>query len=210
MESGVHGSCDHDDCGGSFAQTVKTKMAGKIVLTRSMVDLRMAMRKLWYAVYTRNYAISALAGLDDAGNVAERLLKNQGDIGNAIKPFYGNDAGDTLAGLLREHIRIAADIVKAANSGNNDGVTAGERKWHMNADEIAAFLSGANPNWPKAVLGDMLYKHLDYTNAEVVSRLKKDWIADSDAYRKGHEHILMLADMLTDGIVKQFPDKFME
>ena len=186
------------------------KMGSKMLLTKSAVDLRMAMRKLWedHITYTRNYIISALADLEDAAKVAERLLKNQDDIGDAIKPIYGNDAGKKLAVLLRDHILIAADIVKAAKSGDNNGVTAGQKKWHENADEIAAFLSGANPNWPQKVLVDMLYKHLDYTTTEVVSRLKKDWAADIEAYDKGHEHMLMFADALTDGIVKQFPEKF--
>lgn len=85
---------------------------------------------------------------------------------------------------------------------------AGQKKWHENADDIAAFLSGANPNWKKEDLTDMLYKHLDLTTAEVVSRLKKDWAADIDAYDKGHVHMLMFADVLTKGIARQFPKKF--
>ncbi len=190
--------------------STQSKMGGRMLLTKSAVDLRMAMRKLWedHITYTRNYIISALADLEDAGKVAERLLKNQDDIGDSIKPIYGNDAGKKLAALLRDHILIAAEIVKAAKSGDNNGVTAGQKKWHENADEIAVFLSGANPNWPKKVLVDMLYKHLDYTTTEVVSRLKKDWAADIEAYDKGHEHMLMFADALTDGVVKQFPEKF--
>ncbi len=172
--------------------------------------LQLAMRKLWeeHIVFTRNYIISGLAGLEDAGKVAERLLRNQDDIGNAVKTYYGDEAGKKLSALLRDHILIAADIVTAAKAGNNDAVTKGEKKWHENADEIASFLSGANPNWPKATLTDMLYKHLDFTTAEVVSRGKKDWVADIEAYDKGHDHMLMFADALTDGIVKQFPKKF--
>jgi hypothetical protein len=54
----------------------------------------------------------------------------------------------------------------------------------------------------------MLYKHLATTTNEVVSRLKKDWPADIAAYDEGHAHMMMFADMLTDGIVKQFPSKF--
>ena len=184
--------------------------AGEMSHTPSAVALRTAMRQLWeeHIVYTRNFIISALADLGDTDKVAERLLRNQDDIGNAIKPFYGDEAGKKLAALLRDHILIAADIVKAAKTGNNDGVASGEKRWHANGDEIAAFLSGANPNWPKAALTDMLYKHLDFTTAEVVSRLKKDWSADIEAYDKGHAHMLMFADDLTSGIVKQFPKKF--
>ena len=122
-------------------------------------------------------------------------------------PSVGN-AGKKLSALLRDHILIAADIVSAAKAGNSDAVSKGEKKWHENADEIATFLSGANPAWPKPVLTDMLYKHLDFTTTEVVSRLKKDWAADIQAYDQGHDHMMMFADSLTDGIVKQFPAKF--
>jgi len=194
----------------SYAQPMKSKMPTKMVLTKSSVDLKMTMRKLWedHITWTRNYIISALSDLKDAGKVAERLLRNQDDIGDTIKPIYGNEAGKKLAALLRDHILIATEVVKAAKMGNNEELTKANKKWYSNADDIAAFLSGANPNWPKQVLTDMLYKHLEYTTGEVVSRLKEDWQADIDFYDKGHVHMLMFADALTDGIVKQFPNKF--
>ncbi len=183
---------------------------GDAATTKAAVELRVAMRQLWddHMVYTRNFIISSLAGLDDAGKVAERLLRNQDDIGNAIKPVYGEEAGKKLTALLREHILIAADIVTAAKTGNNDGVTKGQERWRGNADEIAVFLSGANPNWKLDEMKNMLYKHLATTTNEVVSRLKKDWIGDIEAYDEGHAHMMMFADMLTSGIVKQFPEKF--
>jgi len=188
----------------------KGKIEGKMHLTASAVDLRLGMRKLWedHITYTRNYIISALADLEDTGKVAERLLKNQDDIGDAIKPVYGDEAGKKLTSLLRDHIMVATEVVKAAKTGNNEELTKANKKWYANADEIAVFLSGANPHWTKQALTDMLYKHLEYTTAEVVSRLKKDWAADIEAYDKGHMHMLMFADTLTDGIVKQFPAKF--
>jgi hypothetical protein len=191
--------------------SAREKMKGDaVVYTQSVVDLRNAMRQLWeeHIVYTRNFIISALAGLEDTDKIAERLLRNQDDIGNAIKPIYGEEAGKKLSALLRDHILIAADIVKAAKTGDSDGVTKGEKRWTENADEIAVFLSGANPNWPVQTLKNMLYVHLALTTTEVVSRLKKDWPADIEAYDKGHAHMLMFADVLTSGIVKQFPKKF--
>ncbi len=179
-------------------------------VSKSAVELRLAMRQLWtdHVVYTRDFITSSLAGLDDASKVAERLLKNQDDIGNAIKPIYGEAAGKKLAALLREHILIAADIVGAAKAGNNDGVAKGQEKWRANADEIAIFLSKANPNWKLDDMKNMLYKHLATTTNEVLSRLRKDWVSDIGAYDEGYAHMMMFADMLTDGIVKQFPDKF--
>lgn len=183
---------------------------GPVGTPQAVVNLNNSMRQLWedHIAYTRNFIISGLAGLEDTGKVAERLLRNQEDIGNALKPIYGEEAGVKLTTLLKDHILIAADIVKAAKAGDGDGVGKGQKRWYANADDIAAFLSGANPNWPKAMLTDMLYKHLEFTTTEVVSRLKKDWGADIEAYDKGHEHMLMFADVLTNGIVKQFPKKF--
>ncbi len=193
-------------------------VAGKVASTATVTaktsakeqSLRLAMRTLWedHITYTRNFIISALAGLDDTPKVTERLLRNQDDIGNAIKPYYGEKAGKELTRLLREHILIAADIVKAAKAGDSKAVDAGQKRWHANAVELATLLSGANRNWSKAALTEMLDKHLEFTTTEVVSRIKKDWAADIEAYDKGHKHMLMFADTLTDGIVKQFSSKF--
>jgi hypothetical protein len=173
-------------------------------------ELRGAMHKLWedHITYTRNFIISALGKLPDQKAVTNRLLQNQDDIGNAIKPYYGDEAGTKLTALLRDHILIAADVVKAAKSGNKKNLAKQQARWTANGKDLAAFLSGANPNWSKADLETMLQKHLDLTTGEVVGRLTKDWDKDIQSYDEGHAHMLMFADMLTDGIVKQFPDKF--
>ncbi|HEY8126117.1 MAG TPA: acetylglutamate kinase [Methylocystis sp.] len=173
------------------------------------IELKMAMRKLWedHITYTRNYIISALADLPDRDSVAKRLLQNQDDIGNAIKPFYGEQAGQKLAALLRDHIVIATEVVDAAKS-NNKQLDAAQKKWSANGKDIAAFLSSANPNWPKQTLENMLETHLVLTTGEVVGRLNKDWAADIKSYDEGHLHMLMFADALTDGITRQFAAKF--
>jgi len=186
------------------------KTPAAMTCSQAREDLKTAMRKLWedHITYTRNYIISALANLGDAEAVAARLFKNQDDIGDAIKPYYGEDAGKKLSTLLRNHITIAAEVVKAAKKNDKKALDAAQKKWSDNGVEIAVFLSSANPNWSKDALTKALQTHLDLTTGEVVSRLKKDWKGDIDSYDKGHEHMLMVADILTDGIAKQFPDKF--
>ena len=163
---------------------------------------------LWeeHITWTRMYIVSAVADSPDTGKAAERLLRNQEDIGNAVKPFYGNEAGDKLTALLKEHILTAAEIIKEAKAGNS--TAAAEKKWFSNADEIAAFLSKANPNWPEKALKDMLYSHLTLTKEEAVARLTKDYNADIAAFDKVHKQALEMADALSVGIVKQFPEKF--
>jgi hypothetical protein len=173
-------------------------------------DLRSDMRKLWedHVVWTRLFIISALADLPDKQATTDRLLKNQVDIGNAIKPFYGDAAGNKLSALLKDHILIAADIVTDAKGNQTAKLEADKKRWVANADEIAMFLSNANPkNWPAADMKSMMREHLDVTTTELMARLNKNWAADVAAYEKVHEQILHMADMLTDGIAKQFPEK---
>jgi len=170
-----------------------------------------AMRKLWedHVTWTRLYIISAAAGLPDTEATAQRLLANQVDIGNAVAEFYGREAGDKLTALLKDHILIAADIVTAAKAGDNAKVTSANERWRGNADEIARFLHGANPkHWPLAALQSSMNMHLDQTLEEATHRLKGDYAADIRDYEHIVVHILAMADMLSDGIIAQFPAKF--
>jgi hypothetical protein len=185
-------------------------LAHVAVETDARVKLMMDMRKLWedHITWTRVYIIDALAGLPDTDAASQRLLRNQEDIGAAIKPYYGDAAGTKLTGLLKDHIMIATEVVKAAKAGDNAQVATQQKRWSANADDIAAFLSGANPNWQRDAVRDMLQKHLDFTTQETVARLKKDWPADIRAYDENHNHMLMFSDMLSDGIVRQFSQRF--
>lgn len=136
------------------------------------------------------------------------MLQNQTDIGNAIKPFYGAAAGEKLTALLKDHILIAVDIIDAAKKGETARKDDAAKRWNANADDIAIFLSGANPkNWPAAEMKKMMREHLETTTTELVAHLQKDWAADVAAYDKVHDVILHMADMLAAGIASQFPDK---
>ena len=170
-----------------------------------------AVRKLWedHVTWTRLYIVSAVAGLPDTTAAAERLLRNQDDIGDAVKPFYGTEAGDKLTALLRDHILTAAELLTAAKSGDDAAVAKAKTVWYANGDEIAAFLSSANPkNWPLDALEHHMRTHLDLTLEEAVARLQGEWAADIAAYDKVHDAILEMADALSSGIVAQFPQRF--
>lgn len=170
-----------------------------------------AMRRLWedHIIWTRVFIISAAADLPDKAAATDRLLQNQTDIGNAIKPYYGDAAGDKLTTLLKEHITTAAEIVTAAKAGDKAKQDDATKRWIANADQIADFLSNANPkNWPQEEMRKMMRDHLNLTTEEVVARLQKNWAADIAAFDKVDEQILHMADMLTAGIVKQHSEKF--
>ncbi len=169
------------------------------------------MRKLWedHITWTRLYIVSALADLPDKDVTANRLLQNQADIGNAIKPFYGDAAGEKLTKLLKDHILIAADLIAGVQAADTARSNRASAKWNENADAIAQFLSGANPTyWPASEMKSMMHEHLAATTEEVVSRLKKDWQGDMRAYDTVHNQILGMADMLSSGMISQFPESF--
>lgn len=197
-----------------FAACASTPMVGggmtSVTQSPSSAQLHDAMRKLWsdHVVWTRLYIIAAAAGDASAQTASARLLKNQEDIGNAIVPYYGAAAGAKLTDLLKQHILIAVDLVTAAKVGDNTKVADADRRWHANANDLATFLSGANPNWPKATVLSMLNQHLALTTQEATARLQGRWNDDASTFDSIFTQILGMADALSDGIVKQFPSRF--
>lgn len=179
-------------------------------MTKAICDLKMAERRLWidHVSWTRSFIISDIASLKDKEDVLNRLLKNQDDIGNSIKPYYGEEVVNKLSALLREHIELAGKVLDAAKAKNNDDLEKYNKLWYENADEIADFLSKANPNYKNKELKDMLHTHLQLITDQVAARLIDNWKADIEAYDKGEDHMIKFADILSDGIIKQFPEKF--
>ncbi len=185
--------------------------AGAATMTTKEFALHNGMRVLWedHVTWTRLAVISLVAGTPDTEATVARLLKNQTDIGNAIKPYYGAAAGNALTKLLRQHILIAADLIAAAKTGDQAKVAAEQARWQANADDIATFLSKANPRqWKRSDVRAMLNEHLRLTTDEVVDRLQGKWAADVAAYDRIHHHALGMADTLSAGLVAQFPARF--
>jgi hypothetical protein len=173
-----------------------------------------AMRKLWedHIIWTRQYIVSAATetgDLPDIGPTRDRLLANQADIGNALKPFYGNAAGNRVTALLRDHILTAAELIAAAKAHDQDAVEAASAAWYRNADDIATALNSLNPkHWPLDEMKAHMKDHLDLTLGEAVARLQGRYADDIAAYDRVHAQILAMADVLSRGIIAQFPAQF--
>jgi hypothetical protein len=193
---------------GTLAQSAAT--ASPAVSPKG-IALRTSMDKLWedHITWTRMVIVDFAAGLPDLPNAEARLLRNQVDIGNAIKPYYGPAAGNKLTSLLRAHILEAVPVLQAAKAGDKTKLTAALNAWYANANQIAAFLSKANPhNWPLPMMRAMMKRHLALTTKEAVARLQGNWAADIAAYDQVHAEILQMSAMLSDGIVRQFSARF--
>ena len=283
------------------------------------------MRELWsdHIAYTRSFIVSASAGLPDTAEVLQRLLRNQDELGDAIKPYYGDAAGGQLASLLRSHIQLAGKTLMAAKGNNtamqsgmtmrdssstyvssrmgsdtaanrtdttklrtgsqypanptatgranadtskagratagrmtdttkaklpNPNTTTGVRtdsttqggqytsgqyaqgqasapqgqtqvdstalnqaiaELRANGDSIAVLLSSANPRgFAKETLSGAIQMHLNLLLQEATAQLKKDWSGSISAYDESERQAMQMADMLSDGIMKQFPSRF--
>ena len=179
--------------------------------TTKAFALRTDMRKLWedHITWTRLAIISLTTGSPDTQATVGRLLQNQTDIGNAVKPFYGKAAGNELTRQLKQHILIAADVVAAAKAGDQAKLGDAQARWTANGDTIAGVLASVNPKfWKLAAMKAELRMHLKLTTDEAVARLQGKWAADVAAYERIHAHALHLSDLLADGLVRQFPQRF--
>jgi hypothetical protein len=180
-------------------------------LSPKAAALTQAMDKLWeeHVAWTRMAIVSFAGGLPDLKATEARLLRNQVDIGNAIKPYYGAAAGAKLTSLLKTHILEAVTVLVAAKAGDKAHLSSALKAWYVNAHQIAAFLTHANPtSWPLSATRSMMNDHLKLTTQEAVDELTGHYAASAADYDKIENEILMMSHALASGLIAQFPAKF--
>lgn len=179
-------------------------------ISQAAVELMRDNRSLWeeHVAWTRMAIISLTFQLPDVDFVIARLLQNADDMGEMIRPLYGDVAADTYAELIKEHLTIAADLVKAALAGDEQAAMIAEKLWYANSDEIAVFLNRVNPYLPEEKVRDMFYEHLDLTKQEAVFMINMDYQKDIEIYDEIEKQAREMADMISDAMVKLYPELF--
>ncbi len=193
-----------------FTPETATAQNQKLYPVVSAITFKTNMRKLWeeHIFWTRNVIFCLVDDLPGNVQAVKRQLQNQIDLGNAIKPYYGDAAGDRLTELLYTHINTTTEIIKAAKMRDTAVINDVNKKWFANADEIVKFLHKLNPDWTTGDLKSMLNEQMKLTADEAGERLKKNYDADVIAFDKVHEGVLKMSDTLSDGIIIQYPNKF--
>ena len=179
--------------------------------TPKQVAFHDSMRALWedHGAWTHMVIVSFVGNLPNLPATEEVLLQNQVDIGNAVKPYYGKAAGNQLTKLLKEHILGAVDVLVAAKSGDQNKLAQAEAAWFVNGRQIADFLHAANPRFlSRAAARSMMKVHLRQVIAQAVDELQGNYAASARAFGPYIRHILDMADMISSGIIKQFPARF--
>jgi hypothetical protein len=175
------------------------------------IELMNTMRELWeqHAAWTRATITAIVFNQPDEPQITQRLLRNPHDFRDALQPYYGETIASRFDELLTDHLVIAAELVKAAKAGDGRGAADAERRWYENADDIAVFLGRINPFWSVESWRIMLYEHLRLVKAEAVEMLRGNYQASINATDENEDHVLGMADMMAEGIIMQFPDRFM-
>ncbi|MFZ5849588.1 MAG: hypothetical protein ACOYX5_19650 [Actinomycetota bacterium] len=202
LDAGHSPSAAHD---GSHAGTATSAR------TTSKAAFQDRMRKLWedHITWTRLAIVTFADGAAGFDATAARLMRNQSDIGDAIKPYYGRAAGNELTDLLEDHIGIAVELLQAAKAGDGAAFDRANTAWYANADDIADFLAKANPrHWPRKAMRAAMKGHLDHTLAEAGHELSGQYAKSVADYDRIHRHILGMADVLSSGIIRAFPRRF--
>lgn len=192
------------------SQTALQNVEQKECINQSAVDLMNDNRSLWeeHVAWTRMAIISLTFNLPDVDFVIARLLKNATDMGEMIRPLYGDAAADRYAELIKEHLTFAADLVKATLAKDQEAARIAEQKWYANADEIAVFLNSINPYLPEEDVREMFYHHLDLTKQEAVYMINMDYQKDIEVYDKIEEQARVMEDTISEAMVRLYPNMF--
>jgi hypothetical protein len=205
LSGGILAACDSADANDKQSAAIQGHNHA------AQADFQAAMRTLWgqHMEWTWSTVLAFVGDSPALKADLGRLLRNQTDIGNAIAPYYGQEAAKQLTDLLTTHINEAVPVLTAAKAGDKAGLDKALSDWYGNAQAIADFLAKANPeDWSQASVRDMLKGHIDQTVAyasDLISGRYAQAVAD---YDKAEEHMMHLADTLAAGIIAQHPGKF--
>lgn len=188
-----------------------TKAPEAAVISTKLADTRAALRDLWigHVFWVRNVVVSTFEGDKEAAAAAEaQVVSNAKALAASIEPYYGKPASEQLFKLLAGHWGAIKADLDAAHAGDKAGQDAALKQLLANADDIAKFLGGANPNWPVDTLKALLTAHGSHHIQQINEIKARQFDAEAKTWAAMSAHMYVIADALADGIAKQFPDKF--
>jgi hypothetical protein len=172
-----------------------------------VADTKAAMRDLWtgHIFWIRNVVWDNAAARDAA---EQEVVVNAKNIANTITPFYGEQASEKLFSLLASHYGAVKEYSEATVSENRQLQDAALTRLASNADEIAVFLSGANPHLPKDTVRGLIAAHGAHHVLQITQFKEKDYVHEGETWKVMKRHVYVIADALTMALATQFPNKF--
>ena len=140
--------------------------------------------------------------------VVDELDKNSQELAEIIGSFYGEEPKATFLKLWRDHITFLINYTISTKNDDKEGREQALSDLEDYSQESAEFFAGLNNNLSTENLKPLFadYRDImidsidDYSNAKYTESLDKE----SQAYVQAGK----IADAISDGIARQFPDKF--
>lgn len=165
-------------------------------------DLRRAWMEhvFWVLMYISAY----LNDTPDLQATLDRLEQTPMDISAAFENFYSQNTVNQLTRLLSQHTSLTADLITAMRDNNTAQVEELDRQMAQNAENIARFLSNANPMFSFDELLSGLQAHLDFTKREIQAALDNNFTEVVRLFDENTNQVLQIADYLSKGLISQF------
>ena len=195
-----------------------------VVINERTLVFRMDSRTLWtrYALGMINYSVSDFGSMASTPAVEKNLSRNAAAVGDYFIPYYGITAGTKIGALLSVLLVNGTRVVEAIKNKKTD-ITVYTDIWSRQIDDLATYLNELNPSqYPKSLLEEMLVNLTGFWADDFQARYKNDFAADAVALdnilkvavsglpnhtNKGYSS---LADILSRGLIAQFPLSFVE
>ena len=146
-----------------------------------------ALRDLWlgHIFWVRNVTVAAIDKNDSAIKAAEtQAVANAQAIAASIEPFYGAAAKEKFFKLLAGHYGAVKAYLVAAVAGDVSAQAKATQSLTSNADEIATFLSQANPYLPKDAVQGLLLAHGGHHIQQIQQLMDHNYDAEAQPGKK--------------------------
>jgi hypothetical protein len=147
-------------------------------------------------------------GEGDDFRAAGRVLEdNTVDLLALVDAAYGAEAADAFGRQWRNHIAFLIDYTRAVAEGDDDARELAASQLEVYTTDFSALLSSANPDLPPDVVEGLIREHVEQLE-QIGSFADADYGDAYPAIRATFEHMFMIGDGLTHGIVARFGDRF--
>lgn len=167
------------------------------------------MRLLWtqHAAWTRTLLVETLAGSSSTPHAKVRLREVHADLGDAVRPYFGDESADELTDLLEAESAAAIKLFESAQAQDQAAVTEATIEWRAQSRAIAELFANQSTSWDQEALRKTFDAHIDTTLAQVSARLEGDWAADIRAFDQLEDRNVVIADAITQGLAEAFPEQ---
>ena len=177
-----------------------------------VAEMRQTYRDLWLGhIYWVQHSVldSTAKSPVERDAVNKEVDANSKQIASVLIPFYGEGRSQQFLSLLGINIGAVREYSEATVAGNKSQQDAALARLASNADDFGAFFSSINPHLPKSTVRGLIAAHGAHHVLQINQHKKKEYAHLDETWKMMREHVYVIADTLTEALVKQFPGKFL-